>query len=128
MSKRLLVALAVVVGVVLLILTSALFTVHQTQQALVVQLGNPVREIKKAGLNYKIPFLQQVEFFEKRVLDFDADPVELILGDQKRLVVDAFTRYRIENPLRFRQSTGSEIAFRSRLEPIVFGVPGHIRC
>lgn len=110
---------AVVLVVVGLILSTSLFAVHQTQQALVLQFGNPVRVVKDPGLNVKVPFLQQVEFFDSRVLDFDAEPVELVLGDQKRLVVDSFTRYRIEDPLRFRQSVGSEVVFRTRLQPIV---------
>jgi modulator of FtsH protease HflC len=113
------VAAAAVAAVVLLLLGS-LFRVHQTQQALVLQFGNPVRVVDQPGLNFKVPFIQSVEFFEKRVLDFDAPSVELVLGDQKRLVVDAFARYRIVDPLRFRQSVGSEAAFRGRLEPIVF--------
>ncbi len=120
MSHRLLIALAVAVVAGFFILSSALFTVHQTQQALVLQFGNPVRVVTEPGLNIKVPFIQQVEYFERRVLDFDAGSVELVLGDQKRLVVDAFTRYRITDPLRFRQSVGSELAFRGRLEPITF--------
>lgn len=108
-------------GVALLfLLLNALFTVHQTQQALVLQFGNPVRILQEPGLHLKVPFVQQVDYFEKRVLDFDAPSVELVLGDQKRLVVDAFARYRITDPLRFRQSVGTELAFRGRLEPIVF--------
>ena len=108
-------------GVALLfLLLNALFTVHQTQQALVLQFGNPVRILQEPGLHMKVPFVQQVDYFEKRVLDFDAPSVELVLGDQKRLVVDAFARYRITDPLRFRQSVGTELAFRGRLEPIVF--------
>lgn len=120
MSRKLLIGLGVVAVIVLLIVGGAVFTVHQTQQALVLQFGNPVRVIKEPGLNFKLPVIQQVEFFESRVLPYDAEPVELILGDQKRLVVNAFARYRIEDPLRFRQSAGSELQFRSRLEPIVF--------
>ena len=95
MNARLTV-LAGIGGVVLLfLLLNALFTVHQTQQALVLQFGNPVRIVQEPGLNLKLPFIQQVDYFEKRVLDFDAPSVELVLGDQKRLVVDAFARYRI---------------------------------
>ena len=92
----------------LFLLLSGLFTVHQTQQALVLQFGNPVRVVQEPGLHMKVPFIQQVDYFEKRVLDFDAPSVELVLGDQKRLVVDAFARYRITDPLRFRQSVGNE--------------------
>lgn len=110
-----------ILGIVaLFLLLSSLFTVHQTQQALVLQFGNPVRVVQEPGLSMKLPFLQQVEYYEKRVLDFDAPSVELVLGDQKRLVVDAFARYRIVDALRFRQAVGSELAFRGRLEPIVF--------
>lgn len=106
--------------VLLFLLLQSLFTVHQTQQALVLQFGNPVRIVQEPGLNFKVPFVQQVDYFERRVLDFDAPSVELVLGDQKRLVVDAFARYRITDALRFRQSVGNEAAFRGRLEPIIF--------
>jgi membrane protease subunit HflC len=119
-SQRILIGLGVVVAAVAFLLANALFTVHQTQQALVLQFGNPVRMISEPGLNIKVPFIQNVEFFERRVLDFDAGGVELVLGDQRRLVVDAFARYRITDPLRFRQSVGNEVAFRGRLEPITF--------
>lgn len=120
MSQRILIGLGVVVAATIFLLFNALFTVHQTQQALILQLGNPVRVIDEPGLSIKVPFLQQVEFFERRVLDYDAGSVELVLGDQRRLVVDAFARYRITDPLRFRQSVGNEVAFRGRLEPITF--------
>lgn len=120
MSRRIGVIAGVAAVAALILLMGALFTVHQTRQALVLQFGNPVRVIDTPGLHAKLPFIQSVEFYEKRVLDFDAPSVELVLGDQKRLVVDAFARYRISNPLRFRQSAGSELAFRGRLEPIVF--------
>lgn len=130
MSQRILIGIGVVVAAAVFLLVNALFTVHQTQQALVLQFGNPVRAISEPGLNMKLPFIQQVEFFERRVLPYDAGTVELVLGDQRRLVVDAFARYRITDPLRFRQSIGSEIAFRGRLEPITFsalrGVLGEV--
>ncbi len=120
MNQRILIGLGVVVAVTVFLLANALFTVYQTRQALVLQFGNPIRVITEPGLNIKVPFIQQVEFFERRVLDYDAGSVELVLGDQRRLVVDAFARYRIVDPLRFRQSVGSEVAFRGRLEPITF--------
>jgi len=120
MNQRVLIGLGVVVAATLFLLFNALFTVHQTRQALILQFGNPVRVIDEPGLNIKVPFIQQVEFFERRVLDYDAGSVELVLGDQRRLVVDAFARYRITDPLRFRQSVGNEVAFRGRLEPITF--------
>jgi membrane protease subunit HflC len=119
-NPRLMIGLGIAAVVALFLLLSSLFTVNQTQQALVLQFGNPVRVVQDPGLNIKLPFVQQVEYFEKRVLDFDAPSVELVLGDQKRLVVDAFARYRINNALRFRQSVNNEAAFRGRLEPIIF--------
>ena len=120
MNTRLLALAAGSGAIVLFLLLSSLFTVNQTQQALVLQFGNPVRIVQDPGLHFKVPFIQQVDYFEKRVLDFDAPSVELVLGDQKRLVVDAFARYRITDALRFRQSAETETAFRGRLEPIVF--------
>jgi modulator of FtsH protease HflC len=120
MKRPLLIALAVVAGLAVFGVYNSMFIVYQTNQALVTQFGNPVRVVTEPGLGFKIPFIQQVEHFERRVLDFDAPSVELVLGDQKRLLVDAFTRYRIADALRFRQAVGSELAFRGRLEPIVF--------
>ena len=120
LNPRVLMGLGIAALILLFLLLSSLFTVNQTQQALVLQFGNPVRVVQEPGLHMKVPFIQQAEYFEKRVLDFDAPSVELVLGDQKRLVVDAFARYRIRDALRFRQSVGTETAFRGRLEPIIF--------
>lgn len=120
MSRQFVLGLGATLVVLLFLLADALFIVHQTKQALVLQFGNPVRVIQEPGLNLKLPVIQQVEEFERRVLDYDAPSVELILGDQRRLVVDAFARYRIADPLRFRQSVGSELAFVARLEPILY--------
>jgi membrane protease subunit HflC len=120
LNPRVTIGLGIAAVVALFLLLSSLFTVNQTQQALVLQFGNPVRVVQDPGLNMKVPFVQQVEYFEKRVLDFDAPSVELVLGDQKRLVVDAFARYRILDALRFKQSVGNEASFRGRLEPIIF--------
>jgi modulator of FtsH protease HflC len=92
-----------------------LFTVHQTQQALVLEFGKPKRLVTEPGLKYKIPFIQNVEFFDKRLLDLDSAPQEVIASDQKRLVVDAFARWRITDPLLFFQSVGDERVARSRL-------------
>jgi membrane protease subunit HflC len=92
-----------------------LFTVSQTQQALVLEFGNPKRVITEPGLNYKIPFIQNVEFFDKLILDIDTASQEVIASDQKRLVVDAFARYKIVNPLLFFQSVANEQGANSRL-------------
>ena len=92
-----------------------LFTVYQTQQALVLEFGKAKRVIDKPGLNYKVPFIQNVVFFDKRLLDLDSAPQEVIAADQKRLVVDAFARWRITDPLLFYQAVNNEFSARTRL-------------
>jgi modulator of FtsH protease HflC len=115
-----LVALAVVAVAAVIVLVSSAFTVHQTQQVLVTQFGEPLRVIREPGLHWKVPFIQTVVNFDRRLLDFDSPAQEVVLGSQRRLVVDAFTRYRITDPLRFFQTVGAtEAGIRSRLEPSV---------
>jgi membrane protease subunit HflC len=86
---------------------SSLFTVYQTQQALVVRLGQPVRVVTQPGLNVKIPLIDSVIAIDKRILDLENPAQEVIASDQKRLVVDAFARYRIQDPLRFYQTVST---------------------
>ena len=93
--------------VVIVVGYSALFTVRQTEQALVVRLGEPVRVVTEPGLNFKAPFIDTVISIDKRILDLENPAQEVIASDQKRLVVDAFARYRIKNALRFYQSIGT---------------------
>jgi membrane protease subunit HflC len=111
----------VAIAFVLAIIASAsLFEVDQTQQALVTQFGQPVRVIAKPGLHAKTPFVQTVIPFDNRLLNFDNPSEEVILGDQRRLIVDSFTRYRITDPLRYFQSVGpSEDGIRARLGSVV---------
>ena len=105
-----------VLGVAALIVAfSSLFTVYQTQQALVVRLGRPVRVVSEPGLNVKAPFIDSVVYFDKRILDLEAPSQEVIASDQKRLVVDAFARYRIQDALRFYQTLGSIAGANSQL-------------
>jgi membrane protease subunit HflC len=101
---------------------SACFTVHQTEQALVLQFGEPLRVDHEPGLKFKLPFIQNVVYFDRRVLDFDPPAEEVIAADKKRLVVDAYTRFRITDPLRFYQTVGSEHGVRDRLSAIENGV------
>jgi membrane protease subunit HflC len=119
MNRNLLIGAGVVAAALLVLAMSALFTVHQTQQALVLQFGNPKRVVTEPGLHVKVPFIQNAVYIDRRVLDFDAEANEVILGDQKRLVVDAFARYRIIDPLRFYQSVGSEELLRGRIDTIL---------
>ena len=95
------------------------FTVSEVQQAIVLQFGDPKRVIQKAGLNYKIPLIQNVVFLDTRILNLDAPPEEVIASDQKRLIVDAFARFKIKDPLKFYISVGNERVARSRLSTIV---------
>ncbi|MGB9297272.1 MAG: protease modulator HflC, partial [Pseudolabrys sp.] len=94
---------------------SSLFTVYQTQQALVLRLGSPLPPITEPGLHVKAPFIDSVVYIDKRILDLEAPPQEVIASDQKRLVVDAFARYRIQDPLRFYQTLGSIAGANSQL-------------
>src|SRR5262245_39676242 len=97
----------------------SIFTVHQTRQAIVVRLGNPVRVVTQPGLNFKIPLFDSVIPIDKRILDLEAPAQELIASDQKRLVVDAFARYRITDPLRFYQTVSSIEGANSRLSTLL---------
>lgn len=111
--------LAVVVALAAIVLFSALFSVYQTQQALVLRFGEPIRVIETPGLNAKIPLVDSVIFIDKRILDLENPSQEVIAADQKRLVVDAFARYRITNPLRFYQAVGTVEGANSRLATIL---------
>lgn len=94
------------------------FIVNQWQQAIVLQFGNPVQVISEPGLKWRIPFMQTVEYFDKRILDLETDEQEVIALDQKRLIVDAFARYRITDPLQFYKAFRNETAARQRLTSI----------
>ncbi|CAH0227455.1 protease modulator HflC [Roseomonas sp. CECT 9278] len=114
--------IALIAGLAVVVVTAAstLFTVQQTQQVLITQFGQYIRAINEPGLHFKVPFIQTVITFDRRLLDFDAPGEEVILGDQRRLIVDTFTRYRITNPLRFYQTVGAtEGGIRARLNSIV---------
>jgi membrane protease subunit HflC len=103
-----------------IVLYNSAFTVNQTQQALVLQLGDPKRTIQEPGLAFKLPFIQDVTYYEKRVLSLiPQDAQEVILSDQKRLMVDAYARYKITDPLLFYQTVRDENGARGRLEAII---------
>ena len=109
-----------VAALLLASVSGSLFTVNQTQQALVLQFGEPKRTIQEPGLAFKLPFIQDVTYYEKRVLSLiPQDAEEVILSDQKRLQVDAYARYKIEDPLLFYQTVRNELGARGRLEAII---------
>ncbi|MFL2896394.1 MAG: protease modulator HflC [Candidatus Pelagibacter sp.] len=97
----------------------SIFIVKEINQAIVLQFGDPKRIISKPGLNFKIPFIQNVVFLDKRILNLDTPPEEVIASDQKRLIVDAFARFQIVDPLKFYISVGNERVARSRLSTII---------
>jgi membrane protease subunit HflC len=111
--------LAVLAVIVAIIGYSSLFTVHQTRLALVVRLGQPVRVVTEPGLNFKLPLIDNVIYVDKRILDLENSSQEVIASDQKRLVVDAFARYRIKDALLFYQSVGSIDGANARLSTLL---------
>lgn len=118
MNRSALIA-SVAVALLLFLASQTLFTVDQRSQALVLQLGEPVRQINTPGLKAKVPFIQNVRNYPKQLLDFDADAQEVIMADQKRLVVDAFARYKIVDPLLFLQTARDEANMRLNMGKIV---------
>ena len=97
----------------------SIFIVKEINQAIVLQFGDPKRILMKPGLNFKVPFIQNVVFLDKRILNLDAPPAEVIASDQKRLIVDAFARFKLVDPLKFYISVGNERVARSRLSTII---------
>lgn len=119
--------IVILLGAAAALLYMSAFMVRQTEQAIVLTFGKVDRVINEykvddqgrvenhAGLNWKYPVAQEVVFYDKRILDLDSQPLEVIVSDQKRLVVDAFLRYRITNPLKFYQTVKNELIARQRL-------------
>ena len=113
---KFLIPVIIVLGVVLF---QSAFIVQEINQAIVLQFGNPKRIITDAGLKFKLPFIQNVVYLDKRVLNLDNPPEEVIAADQKRLIVDAFARFQIIDPLKFYITVGNEMVARSRLSTVI---------
>ena len=111
-------------GVLLLVLavfvTQCCFTVHQTQQALVLQLGDPLPEIYRPGLHFKLPFIQKVVYFDARVLDYAASSREAFTVDKKTIVLDNYARWRISDPLQFYRTMRTIPGAQARLDDVVY--------
>jgi membrane protease subunit HflC len=114
--RKILVPFVIVLAVVAY---QSVFVVQEINQAIVLQFGDPKKIITKPGLNFKIPFIQNVVYLDRRVLNLDNPPEEVIAADQKRLIVDAFARFKIVDPLKFYISVGNEMVARSRLATII---------
>ncbi len=104
---------------IIVVVFQSLFIVQEISQAIVLQFGDPKKIVTKAGLNFKLPFIQNVVYLDKRILNLDNDPEEVIAADQKRLIVDAIARFKIIDPLKFYISVGNERVARSRLSTII---------
>ena len=111
--------LGIVVAAVVILLLSSVYVVYQPEQAIVLQFGEPVRVVKDAGLKFKVPFVQNVVFYDARLLNLDPPAQEVVLNDKKRLDVDSFTRYKIVDPLKFYKTVRTEIQARGKLAEIV---------
>ena len=116
-ARNLIIVLALFVG--FLTFTGAFFIVNETKQAIVLQFGEPRQVISKPGLQFKIPFIQDAVFLDSRMLNLDPQPEEMILSDQKRIIVDSFARYKIVDPLKFFQTVRNEATFSDRFGRIL---------
>ena len=105
--------------IVFLTITGAFFVVNETKQAIVLQFGEPRQVISEPGLRFKIPFIQDAVVLERRMLNLDPQPEEMILSDQKRIIVDSFARYKIIDPLKFFQTVRNEATFSDRFGRIL---------
>ncbi len=115
-AKKILLPLIAFLGAVVFF---SIFIIKEVNQAIVLQFGDPKRIITEPGINFKIPFIQNVVYLDKRILNLDTPPEEVIASDQKRLIVDAFARFKIVDPLKFYISVGNERVARSRLSTII---------
>jgi membrane protease subunit HflC len=113
---KFLIPVIVLIGVIMF---QSAFIVKEIDQAIVLQFGNPKKIITEAGLKFKLPFIQNVVYIDRRILNLDNAPEEVIAADQKRLIVDAFARFQIVDPLKFYISVGNERVARSRLSTII---------
>jgi membrane protease subunit HflC len=119
MPTRFIIPIAVIL-IVGLTLTSSIFTVDETEQAIVTQLGKFIKEVKQPGLHFRVPLIQRVHRFEARVLEYDAAAAKIITDDKKHLVIDNYARWKIIEPLKFYQTVRNEFGAQSRLDDIVF--------
>ncbi len=112
--------LIVLIVAILFLANLSLFIVDETKQAIVLQFGKPIRAIKDPGLNWKLPFIQNVVFFEDRLLVYDAAPTEIITKDKKTLIVDNYARWKIVDPLKFLQTVRDLNGAQARLDDIIY--------
>lgn len=120
MKGKLSIIVIAIIIVLLIVVSSSLYTVDQTKQAIVIQLGKPVGDIKAPGLHVKTPFIQQVIYFDKRLLVYDSPPTEIITSDKKNLIIDNYSKWYIKDPLQFYKSVKNEAGAQARLDDIIY--------
>lgn len=119
MNDKLKIFLGSLGAIIIFLIATSVYIVNQAEQAIVLQFGRPVRLVQEPGLKLKIPFIQNVVFYDKRLLNLDPPAQEVVLNDKKRLDVDSFTRYRIVEPIKFYQTVRTEQQAQSKLAEIV---------
>ena len=119
MNKKLIGMMVIIVAIAVGLATS-MFTVDETEQVIITQLGKPIRDVNQPGLHFKIPIIQTVRRFEARILEYDAAAAKIITDDKKHLVIDNYARWKIVDPLKFYQTVENEFGAQSRLDDIVF--------
>ena len=112
--------IGIVIVVLLIGVNVAFYTVDQTEYAIVVQLGKPVRVVLDPGLHIKVPFIQQITYFDNRVLEYDAAPAEILTKDKKNLVLDNYSKWKIKAPLTYYKTVKNEAGAQSRLDDIIY--------
>ena len=117
--RRKTVTTGIIALVLLILLTDAFFTVDETQQVIIIQLGTFIRSVQEPGLHFKVPFIQSVTRYEKRLLRYDAPPAEFLTRDKKALVVDSYARYKIIDPRRFFETLKDMPRATARLDAII---------
>jgi len=119
MNNKIIIASVCLIAIVI-VLAASIFTVDETEQAIVIQLGKYIRTIAEPGLNFKVPFLQSVHKFEDRILEYDAAAAPIITSDKKHLIIDNYARWRITDPLKLYQTVRDEAGAQEKLDDIVF--------
>jgi len=114
------IGMVIVIVLAVILMNSVFFGVREDQQVVVTRFGKPVRIIRSAGLNYRTPFIEQLTFFDKRLLEYDSNPTDILTKDKKSLKVDNFSRWRIVDPLKFLRTVGNEVGAQARLDDIIY--------
>ena len=119
MNEKKIIKILIAATVAVILVSNSMFTIDQRQQVLVLQFGEPKRVINTPGIHFKAPFLQNTIFFDKRIIDLAIAEQEVIASDQKRLIINAFTKYQIIDPLKFYTTVGSFHGLESKLSAIL---------